>query len=76
MKEMNEEGLNLDATASSSCWLSKGELGKAPCQNCGRLVIIVLPFVGCVFCGDCNKEDTWNGADSEYFKISSYSERG
>ena len=26
---------------------------EAPCQNCGKLVLIHVPFIGCVFCSDC-----------------------
>lgn len=44
-----------------SCGAEKGERTQvieietvdAPCQNCGKLVKVQVPFVGCVFCGDC-----------------------
>lgn len=32
---------------------SETKVISAPCQNCGRLVKIIVPFIGCVFCGDC-----------------------
>ena len=32
---------------------------QAPCQSCGRLVWIILPFVGCVFCGECGQPKVW-----------------
>ena len=52
----------MDTTASASEWMEHQErtLGEEPCQNCGRMVTIMLPFLGCVFCGDCM------GADSGY----------
>jgi len=29
------------------------KLIQAPCQNCGKLVTIHVPFIGCIFCSDC-----------------------
>ena len=33
--------------------LTKRQLGEAACQNCGKLVRVLLPFTGCVFCSKC-----------------------
>ncbi|KKL57202.1 hypothetical protein LCGC14_2237810 [marine sediment metagenome] len=43
-------------------------LGESPCQNCGRMVTIILPFVGCVFCGDCAGADSgqYDGTEDFY----------
>jgi hypothetical protein len=38
-----------------------------PCQNCGKLVTVALPFVGCVFCSDC-WEPSFITADAPEFK--------
>jgi len=40
-------------------------IAELPCQNCGRLVTVILPFVGCVFCADCAKGDSSGDASSE-----------
>jgi hypothetical protein len=31
----------------------KYQLGEVPCDSCGKMVAVLLPFVGCVYCGDC-----------------------
>jgi hypothetical protein len=28
-----------------------------PCQNCDKLVSVILPFYGCVFCQDCSENN-------------------
>ena len=42
---------------------------EVPCQNCGRTVVVILPFYGCVFCGDCAMAQSisWQ-ADAPEFK--------
>jgi len=41
---------------------------QVPCMSCGRLVTIVVPFIGCVFCGDCITPRTWQTqASTEQF---------
>ena len=42
-----------------------GELTSAevPCFNCGKLVHVMLPFYGCVFCSDCTKSGSYSTAD-------------
>jgi len=42
-------------------------LAKLPCQNCGRLVTVHLPFMGCVFCSDCARADSSWESNSEHF---------
>ena len=42
-------------------------MGKMPCQNCGKMVTVMLPFIGCVFCGDCMRGDSSSEANSEAF---------
>lgn len=58
--------LNTDSTSN---WLDTQEptLSEAPCQNCGRMVTIMLPFIGCVFCRDCVGADTGNNDGTEDF---------
>ena len=43
--------------------------GYVACQICGKPVLVHLPFVGCMFCGDCktSDSDSWE-ASSEHFK--------
>ena len=59
-------------TAATGDWLSKQEktVGEVPCQNCGKQVTVLLPFLGCVFCGDCVKHDTgqYDGTEQFYEK--------
>jgi len=26
---------------------------EVPCQGCGKLMTVALPFIGCPFCNDC-----------------------
>lgn len=33
-------------------------MAKLPCENCGRVVSVIVPFVGCVFCNDCMMGDS------------------
>ncbi len=43
---------------------------KLACQNCGELVDVIIPFVGCVFCADCMKGETYNDASArEFYKV-------
>ena len=44
------------------------ELVEAECQNCGKKVMIALPFYGCVFCSDCKKGESYETADAPEFK--------
>lgn len=37
----------------------KREMVKAKCQSCGREVIIQIPFVGDVLCGECMRPSSW-----------------
>lgn len=46
----------------------KREPAELPCQSCGKLVTVMLPFYGCVFCSDCIKGESYETADSEEFK--------
>ena len=59
----------ISLTDDNSTWFSEQErtLGEAPCQNCGRMVTIMLPFVGCVFCGDCMGADSGLNDGTEQF---------
>jgi len=41
-----------DTDTSSS---KKPETGWVPCQNCGKPILVILPFIGCVFCSECIK---------------------
>jgi len=43
----------------------KPRIGQLPCQNCGRMVPVILPFLGCVFCSECAKGVA--ASDSEHF---------
>ena len=56
-------------TNGTTDWFREQEktLGKAPCQNCGKMVTILLPFVGCVFCGDCGINDSGQNDGTEDF---------
>lgn len=29
-------------------------MAELPCWNCGALVLKILPFVGCIYCGQCS----------------------
>lgn len=42
--------------------------GYAACQNCGRPVRVLLPFVGCVFCRDCSISGWSSEANAPEFK--------
>jgi len=49
-----------DETVSANGWFSgvlEREVGEVPCQNCGRLVAVIVPFLGCVFCSECMESD-------------------
>jgi hypothetical protein len=55
---------------TSSEYKPESKLIWSACQNCGKPVQIMVPFVGCVFCEDCMKPSIYSQqADSEYFKI-------
>ena len=43
-------------------------MDKLPCQNCGKLVDVCLPFYGCVFCSECMKGESYETADAPEFK--------
>ena len=44
-----------------------GDYMETPCQNCGKSVTISVPFVGCVFCGDCVTNDSGQYDGTEDF---------
>lgn len=56
--------------SNSINYFSKSEqTAEVPCQNCGRLVTISLPFIGCVFCSDCIDNDTgWNDGTEGFYE--------
>ena len=63
----------MEETNGSSFYTCEQEiaLGEAPCQNCGKMVAIMLPFIGCVFCEDCiTSGDTgqYDGTEDFYDK--------
>jgi len=62
MKQANDSG--------NYTYKQERTLGEAPCQNCGRMVAVMLPFIGCVFCGDCAKNDSgqYDGTEDFYDK--------
>ena len=43
-------------------------IAKLPCQNCGKLVIVHIPFYGCIFCSECMKDESYETADAPEFK--------
>jgi len=60
----------MNNTATTFDWFSKQEktLGEVPCQNCGKMVTVLLPFIGCVFCGDCSQADSgWNDGTEDFY---------
>ena len=46
----------------------KRKIGKVPCQNCGVLVDVMLPFIGCVSCEECQDAINNITADAAEFK--------
>lgn len=45
-------------------------MAEVPCQNCGRMVSVMLPFYGCVFCSDCQDGGSYSAMAEEFFKRS------
>jgi hypothetical protein len=37
------------------------------CQNCGKHVLVTIPFYGCVFCEDCKNESKIYTSGTEDF---------
>ena len=67
MDELNKIS---SASGHSYKW-EEQRIGEVPCQNCGRLVIVTLPFIGCVFCKDCQKTDgnfSWEASSEDFHK--------
>lgn len=46
--------------------MSKTE--ELPCQNCGKLVLVTVPFYGCIFCSECIESESYETADAPEFK--------
>ena len=61
---------NFHTSSAYSTTLSEPKLVNAPCQNCGKMVQVMIPFVGCVFCSDCARGTSIYEANSEDFKVS------
>ena len=54
---------------SSYTYKLESGIAELPCQNCGRLVLVSLPFIGCVFCGDCIHSDSgWNDGSEQFYE--------
>lgn len=49
-------------------WIVEHKMSELPCQNCGKLVRVMLPFYGCVFCEDCASGESYETADAPEFK--------
>lgn len=49
---MNEQ-FRIYSSSSDATWQPEEVSGELPCQNCGELVFVLTPFVGCVFCVNC-----------------------
>lgn len=46
--------------------LENTTLGEIPCQGCGKLITVVLPFTGCPFCSHCLRGRSWPGTTEQY----------
>lgn len=44
------------------------KVAKMPCQNCGKMVNVMVPFYGCIFCSECMKGESYETADAAEFK--------
>ena len=44
------------------------QTAELPCQNCGKLVMVAIPFYGCIFCDECMKFQSYETADASEFK--------
>ena len=53
----------MDYTAASCDWRPEQSVGELPCQNCGTLVTVHLPFIGCVFCEECSHGISYSDAE-------------
>jgi hypothetical protein len=45
------------------------ETTEMPCENCGKPVTVLLPFIGCVFCAECAKSKSvtsWEANDEQF----------
>lgn len=63
------DSTNADSDYSDCLEQCRGKTAEVPCQNCGRLVTITLPFVGCVFCSDCmNNDSGWNDGTEQFYE--------
>ena len=57
----------MNGSSSATGWRPERGVGELPCQNCGKLVTVSLPFIGCVFCGDCFKADSgWDDGTEQF----------
>jgi hypothetical protein len=34
--------------------------GEIPCQSCGEIVSVMLPFAGCAFCANCSAANQYS----------------
>jgi len=52
--------------------MEKVKIIKVPCQNCGKLVEVTLNengyYVGCVFCNDCMRGQSWSAGTESFSK--------
>lgn len=46
--------MKLDTGSVNAYTWNDTRTGEVPCQNCGKPVVVRLPFIGCVFCSDCS----------------------
>jgi hypothetical protein len=42
------------------------KLAKIPCQGCGKLITIAVPFNGCPFCSNCITPHSWTGNTEDF----------
>lgn len=40
--------------------LEKYTIGELPCQGCGKIMAVPIPFKGCPFCGECQAVKSWS----------------
>ena len=57
-----------NTSGTSGSWLDEQpkKVIKLPCENCGKLVMVVTPFIGCVYCGECSIGESYSVGAPEF----------
>ena len=57
-----------DITKNSEGTMEDNKIVNIACFCCGKLVQVMLPFYGCVYCSDCISNDKFSATTERFYR--------